>query len=342
MRCHVLFLVCLFSEANAVTVPTGYPGFNVLGGGHVHYTLFAPTKQEWKDTFGAETVSGIAHVWIRCLGETLRGLIVMEDTDLAFVDRPLISALESHENKTTLLARFPRLHLDGAPPVGDDAAWFVADFVGAFFEGSLPSSAIARGVVHVSLHGWVAQAEMPLRHCGLTPLPVQTARARVVSVCVPDGNELGVRFLAKIVLRHAAHARYALNATTYELIVDESNAAALVALQDVAAEMVAGRLEMLVKPFAPALRHSIYWQTVYQNVALLARWHEDAMVFFIGLDEYLVQGRGGVQLDMALTSANLVHVQTAEFVCTSCSTVNKLCLRPDALYPFKGNTWVRA
>jgi len=171
--------------------------------------------EEWNATFadfGADY--GPVHLWVRCVGLELRGLVFVESVN---EKHPLLVSAGMHGNFS--LERFVIL-INGLPVRTEIAN------VGEFL---ISTRTIAHlPVITIGVTGWRHYAEFPMRHC-TPPAPLPAAQRRIMSVYTWDNPSTSVtdtaafvNVLAKGLEQHSRYHKCALNITRYEVLVQEN------------------------------------------------------------------------------------------------------------------------
>ena len=263
-------------------------GAEELDAGLFHGQLVA-SFAEWNATFGGSGPGyGLVHLWARCVGEELRGVLFAEDVNQA---HPL---LESAYMNASMYGGDKLVVLINGLPIFTEFANVARFAISTRTLAHLP-------VLTLGVRGWGHYLEFPMRLCSPPPAPLP-APAHVMSVFTWDNPAASageasrfVHTLARGLEQHSRYHRCVLNISWYEVTVQEDQLGALLGQRYVAEQVRRGFYRLLVKNNHPARVWGSrpMWQGVYYNLALLRHWRGGTVLWFLDPDEFLVVRPGG-------------------------------------------------
>jgi hypothetical protein len=210
---HGVLALLLLASAASLAAPLP-PGVSEVDSG-LYFAQLSASFAEWNATFedgGADY--GPVHLWVRCIGMELRGLVFVESVN---EKHPLLVSAGMHGNYS--LDRFVLL-VNGLPVRTEIAN------VGEFL---ISTRTIAHlPVITIGVTGWRHYVEYPMRLC-TPPVSLPPAQRRVMSVYTWDNPSTSVKdtaafvnTLAKGLEQHSRYHRCMLNITRYEVLVQEN------------------------------------------------------------------------------------------------------------------------
>ena len=240
------------------------------------YHVFVPSLDEWSSTFENPRHYGCIHIWLRCIDTQLRGLF--------FVESLHTGATHTSASQWVGFKNF-KLLLDGVPSKFDAAN--VGDFI-----SDINETQINFGFIKVEIQGWRHYASFLLNTCTSGP-PFLTRTQRIMSLLAYDEDLRSNRDVSVFVSGVEHHLRFhrcLINITSYEIVVQEEHLPIYMSNTYIAGAARSGFLSFKLKGSRPLMIEGskLYFQGVYENIAVLQHWKENVLLFFWDPDEFLI------------------------------------------------------
>lgn len=264
----------------------------------LHYTSIVPSLEEWNATFQSFDKFGPVHVWLRCVGNQVRGYAFHE----ALLSLNYHLAAE-HTGKIV------NMRINNVPVA------FMQNKAGFEFYWDVPS-ALHNTTIVLTVNGWLHSSILHLTHCE-APVAPNKEIDLVMSVYTWDevhyGASRNIPLLQGVVNSIARHANYhicTLNITYYEIEIHEDQLAYYLSNSYIDEQHTKKRIRFVFKINHPAPLNikSAAYQAIYENLAILRHWTKPTRLLFWDPDEYLYYDSTQLQTIQQMLTENTIDV----------------------------------
>jgi hypothetical protein len=205
----------------------------------LHYGVLIPSKVEWMRTFGDDKYYGPMHLWIRCIGTTLRSYFYIETMGEGDYLSTPEERVKMFTNNITLLA-------DGVPITS-----VITDAGGEFYL-ELTNDFTHTGEISISVLGWLHYARFPINECSreLINDDITAPIQYIINTYTKDqgsGLSTNVPAMVHAIANHLLFHKCSLNISHYEVAVAREHIPYFLNNSQLATFASSGFLTFLVK-----------------------------------------------------------------------------------------------
>lgn len=278
------------------------------------YVVLTPTLEESAATFSDGKAYGPMHIWMRCIGSTIKGyfyLEVLSDGD------QLVHPPERYKivSAVRFFANGEPVHTLESTVAGGEFTVDLSKF------GSTTTSA-----VEISFSSWRHFAKFPTSECAPPPPDTDTNAPQLVMNLVTLDRSFSQHYTPPDVAAISNHVRFhscALNISRFEIVSQYQDVGLFLQDETLLQLAKSKALKFVVKGNSPAQLTGVNykWQVVEMNVNILSHWGENVRILFWDPDEYLVMHPFSLkEFRRKLVEYDVVNIQRKPVVCETCST----------------------
>ena len=300
----------------------------------LHFGLLLPTGTEWNSTFPGHA-HGVVYVWSKCYLDEMRSFYWI-DTGLPE------HSFSARFTQARSVAQQLKFLINGLPPKRVDVAQDTRG--GGEFLAALNSAQALHETVRIGVKGWRRTFDFPLALCASPPEVRSGLRTRIMNIHTQWEVGDDTQNLVSMISKHARASACTLNTSRYEIVLATPLIDHLMKDAYLRAAIEAKTVVALSKVLIPApiKGYGVFYQTIYQNLAILSHWKENAVIFLFDPDEFVIFSdhslAGMKRFNNALENHAVLSFLRPSVVCVDCDgkSVGEL---DDISDPFTKHLW---
>ena len=283
----------------------------------LQYFRFDPSRAEWKNSFphAADETYGPVHLWLRCLGDKIRGIFYIES--LSDYDQPIDDTagyLKKYWDDSpglTLYFNDEKVKFETSKLPWQSSHTSTSSFYYSFQRTD-------EEFLNIRINNWRRFHKIDKNQLCKSAAPSKEIKNQLfLSVNFADKqNKQGFYHSIKNhLIYHATNFqidRYLIVVREYEIRYIQQDPFLMNAI-------LHGFVQVFTKPsyFPQVVGHSFRWQAIYENLLILYYWSENKKLLIMDIDEFVVSPKP--LLEFLTQDDNCAAINRVHIFCSNCT-----------------------